>query len=279
MELAKECVDNNLSKNPEDILVLWVSFSNLDKISHAMGPDSREAIDAIYRIDKNINDFIKFLYKKVSPKDVFITLTSDHGSMSIPEVIKDRGLPFARRLNAREMITNMNNVIEQKFGMANVFKQWEAPQFYVNYKVWNTINPTMQKKILDAAVTYLKPIPGIQNVWTNKELDQLAVTPMSFEYFFKKQRYFGLGGQINVQVQPYNLLTTYPMGTAHETPYNYDTHVPLIVYQKDTFENKSVVDKVWITQFANTLAHVLDVPQPSASNASVLPGLFMEEHK
>jgi hypothetical protein len=72
------------------------------------------------------------------------------------------------------------------------------------------------------------------------------------------------------------LLSKYKAGTTHESPYNYDTHVPLVIYQPGKYEHISIIKKVYATQLANTLAQILNIQKPPASTAQLLPGIFGE---
>jgi hypothetical protein len=74
--------------------------------------------------------------------------------------------------------------------------------------------------------------------------------------------------------QPYCLITNYPKGCTHNTPYDYDTHVPLILYQSGSLEQKQILHRVWIPQLAITLAKLLGVQHPAASTFELLPGIF-----
>ena len=119
----------------------------------------------------------------------------------------------------------------------------------------------------------MRSIPGIKNVWTFDELEDSTFQPHQLESFYKNQLYAGRSGDIICQPEPYCQITKYPTGTSHMSPYDYDTHVPLIIYQNGRFEKKKVNKKVWMQQLPVTLAHILHVGQPSASPYDQLPGL------
>ena len=77
-----------------------------------------------------------------------------------------------------------------------------------------------------------------------------------------------------MQTYPYVIITNFPTGLSHKTPYEYDTHIPLILYQAGQIEGKKIYQKVWGLQLANTLAQILRVQKPSASTFDALPGIF-----
>ena len=106
----------------------------------------------------------------------------------------------------------------------------------------------------------------ITQVWMPKRLT-------ATNFFFKNQLYKKRSGDITCKLGPYCAITKYPKGTHHRTPYDYDLHVPLIIYQKDKFENKKINKQVWMTQFANTLAKIFEIAGPAASVFEPLPGI------
>jgi len=51
-------------------MLLWLSLSTLDLVGHFYGPDSMEAIDTLYHVDRQIKDLMKFIAKKIDKKIV-----------------------------------------------------------------------------------------------------------------------------------------------------------------------------------------------------------------
>ena len=101
----------------------------------------------------------------------------------------------------------------------------------------------------------------------------MSVVPDYLENFYKNQLYEGRSGDIICMPQPYCQITKYPTGTSHSSPYDYDTHVPLVLYQQGRFGRQTIRSKVWMQQLPITLAHILGVQRPSASTFATLPGI------
>ncbi|HEV2600878.1 MAG TPA: hypothetical protein VGT41_01140 [Candidatus Babeliales bacterium] len=121
--------------------------------------------------------------------------------------------------------------------------------------------------------------PGVKQVWYYTELEQACFHENQLESYFKNQFYPGRSGQIIIQTDPYNILTEFKTGASHCTPYEANTHVPLIIYQKGVYEKQAVNEKVSTTQLANTVAHILNISKPSASTAQLLPGITRSADK
>jgi arylsulfatase A-like enzyme len=76
------------------------------------------------------------------------------------------------------------------------------------------------------------------------------------------------GPDVYVVLKPYWLMGG-GSGTSHGSPYNYDTHVPLIFFGED-IKPGVYTDRVGISDVAPTLAAYLHIQQPSGSVGHVL---------
>ena len=57
----------------------------------------------------------------------------------------------------------------------------------------------------------------------------------------------------------------------HGSPYDYDSHVPLLVYGPKWYRPGRIETRVEITNIAPTLAQLLGVARPEAAEAAALP--------
>lgn len=271
-DLAKQCVQSNFKNESNVKMLLWVSVSNLDLLAHIYGPDSIEAIDTIYQLDKQIKDFVDFLKEFVDSKKLLLVLLADHGIAPIPEISQKKGMTLARRIMAKPLLQEMNDLIDEKYQIKNLVLDYEPTFFRLDHKILDGMQPQTKASILRELTSFLKSTPGIKNAWTYRELKHSTFQPCELESFYKNQLFKKRSGDIICQPEPYCQITKYPTGTSHMTPYDYDTHVPLMIYQKGCYEKKCCASKVWIPQLPVTLAKILGVGMPSASPYDVLPG-------
>jgi len=279
LDAAQACITHYVKKNNDDTLLLWISLSSLDYVGHRFGPYELEAIDMVYQLDHQIKKFMDWVTKKMARSgkkgannNVLFVLSADHGVAPIPEILHDEGLA-ARRLSITAWEKELSEILNQQLGLPNLVRVIDNPDLYINQQLFATLDEPTQKKAIHLIKNFLSKQPGVKMVWTYDELANSCFEPGAMENFFRDQLYPGRTGQIIIQTQPNNLLTTYTKGTSHETPYNHDTHVPLVIYQKGRFEKKVITEKVWALQLANTLAYILEVPKPSASTAKILPSI------
>jgi hypothetical protein len=167
----------------------------------------------------------------------------------------------------------MNDLIEKKYNISNIVIGFKKIHFFLHTKKLAAAGYTKKNQILRDLKNFLKEQEGVKNVWTDDEIDKAVFEPYQPEYFMQQQRYPGRSGQLICQPEPYCVFTTYETGTSHRAPYEYDTHVPLIIYQKSRYQRKIIQNKVWLPQLPVTLAKILKVQKPSASTFDVLPGI------
>lgn len=273
LDLAQQAFDESQKANPNNELLLWVCLSSLDKLGHEYGSNSLETIDMIYHLDKQIEDFMNYIKSNVaSEQDVLFAWSADHGVSPTIELLQEKGYTAARRIHTKNFRIGINKLIKEKYGIDGVVMRIKAPNFYFYQKKINAQPAKDRKNIMHDIKDYLLAQPGIKKVWTYDELANSTFTKNQKENFLKQQLFPGRSGQIIIQTYPYSMVTKWDAGTDHRTPYNYDIHVPLVIYQPGVREKKVINTNVWTLQFASTLADILKVGRPSASIQEALPG-------
>ncbi|MBX9830651.1 alkaline phosphatase family protein [Candidatus Babeliales bacterium] len=276
-DLTKECIDKHFEKDGSETLFVWVGFSALDKIGHVFGPNSLEMIDTICHLDKQIEDLMNYAQNKAGAHNALFAVSGDHGVSPIPELMHERGFGFVSRLLNKDLTNGMNNLIEEKYGISGIVKTFKTTMFYLNKQALAKVDQEKQNAIIEDLRNYLQAQPGMCKVFTTKELVESTFDPTSFEYLYQNQTYVGRTGDLICMPNMYSFIAKRANGTSHKTPYDYDTHVPLILYQAGSLEKKRIIEKVSTTQLAPTLAKILQINKPSAAAQQVLPGIFEEE--
>ena len=277
IDLALQCIKTNYTGKDTDRFVLYVSLSSLDKVGHIFGPQSREMIDLLYHIDHQLKGFIENIYTLADEKDVLFVLTGDHGAQPIPEVLRDQGLTLARRYYYPQIIEHINKIIEKKYCVTNIIQNFKEPQFYLDQKILATLDEDTKECIYQQIKDYMLSLPGIRRAWTFDELEKETFQSYDLDKYLQRQLFKGRSGQVLYAVSPYTTLDTYnpkgKKGTSHITQFAYDTQVPLIFYQKGSYEKKRITQNVYMPQLSVSLATLFGIPRPSAAASTVLPGL------
>ncbi len=270
LDASKECLLDAQNNNPTKVLV-WVCLSSLDKVGHIYGPHSFEYIDTIYHIDSYLEEFMQWAHTTFSDKKIIFALTADHGSAPIPELLQEDGFNLAQRIDQKALRTKLNAFIMNKHRIPDIIAHMDTPSLFLDKQKLVTLEPKLKTKILSDIKHYLRKQPGFKDAWTFHELEKSPVQKHDVKNYFKNSLFAGRSGEIQYQLEPYCFVTKHALGTGHSSPYDYTTHVPLVLYQKNFTQQKIVEKSVEMTQLAPTLAQFFSVNAPSACLYPPLP--------
>lgn len=243
---------------------LAVSFSSPDYVGHGFGPNSVEAEDIYLRLDKDIEEMLSKLDKKLGKGNYLFFLTADHGIMDVADFWKEHKLP-AGRINYIQMNTDVKTALKSKFGEGDFITASENFQFYLNHKLIE------EKGITTDAVFQIirKMLLGFEGVANVLNLNELYKSELN-EYqttLYKNNYHLKRSGDIQIVVEPGWMAG--PIAANHGSPYNNDTHVPLLFYgwgikPGETFQRTSVADT------APTIAALLSILEPNGNMGKVV---------
>jgi hypothetical protein len=277
--VAKRAIDAEKLGTHESPDMLTVSFSSNDSIGHAWGPDSQEVMDMTLRSDLIVEELLEYLDTNVGRGKYILAISADHGVCPIPEVAitqgKDAGRVFTKELGA-----NANRFLEAEFGKSATDKpRWiEAilnGWIYLNQR-------TLQEegvppgKAQQALGEWLRKQTGIAKAYTSEQIktgianDDLIGQRVRRSYFAERC------GDVLRVLKPYWLLGDYTTGTTHGSPYEYDSHVPLLVYGPRIIPGIRS-ERVSPTAIGPIFSRSLGAKPPANSNTPVPEGLFAKE--
>jgi predicted AlkP superfamily pyrophosphatase or phosphodiesterase len=246
LELAQTMVTSLDLGGDADPDYLNVSVSATDLVGHRYGPHSREQLDNLVRLDKELGAFFDFLDAKVGEGQWTVMLTADHGVLDTPEELTARG-EYGHRLTAAELA---------KFDSLRA----EADA-----------NPDKAAAALKL-VSQLKKIPLVADAWTQQALEQSQPTD-SFAVLQKRSLYEGReDGMFSRQGVEFRFIPgvlTLPRGSSHGQTYFYDRHVPMIFMGPGIAPGRDA-SRAATVDFAPTAATILGIPFPSDLDGKVL---------
>lgn len=256
-------------------ILLYVSLSNFDHSAHLLGPDHRQQIDMLYHIDRQIGNFMRFVKQTFGASKSLFVLTSDHGASVIPEIQQERNFTLAERIDAKILIEEINQIIEERFNQPKIVHHFEAPQIFLDPKIMANLSKEKREQILNTIKSTIKSKPYIKECWTQQDLvnGQTTDNVDPHKAAFYNQAFEGRLGDIIYLTQPHKMVSMYAQGTSHCTPYLCDVHVPLILYQKGWLQNRHCHQPVCISQLAGSLARLTGSRLPNTANRKPLLGL------
>jgi predicted AlkP superfamily pyrophosphatase or phosphodiesterase len=246
-----------------------ICFSASDNIGHRFGPSSVEAADALYRLDADIAGLLKFLNDSLGKRNILVYFTAAHGISEIPSVLEQNRIPtgYFRQTQALQLLRSYLNAI---YGQGDWVKGYYENQIFLNRVL-----------VEDAKI----PLEDIQKK-VSRFLVQFSGVSSAYPYSAFEANDFGNGhlkrivnsfspqrsGDVIVTLNP-GWIEKGEYVANHNSPYEYDSHVPLIWYGW-AVNRATVTRKVDITDIAATLSSLCRVPYPNACTGEPLPELM-----
>ncbi len=237
---------------------LTVSFSSPDYIGHAYGPNSVEQEDDYLRLDQDLAEFLKFLDTQLGKNRVLVFLTADHAAPEVPSYLIDLKVP-AGYVDEGKMLKDLKKHLSTTYGDTTLVLALLNQQVFLNHKVIEDKKLVLQQ-VQETAAAYLQNMEGVSEVLTATTLNNTSFTEGS-RYLMQKGYNAKRSGDVLINYLP-AWVDFSKTGTTHGSPYNYDTHVPLIFYGW-TIKQGSSSEQVYITDLAATLAMMLNIQFPN----------------
>lgn len=267
-DLAKSAIENENLGRDDKTDILAISFSSTDYIGHQYGPHSVEIEDTYARLDRDLADLFATLDEQVGKGNYMVFLTSDHGVVDVPAELEDSGQPGGY-FNTNRATQALLNYLTDKYGQENWIRALANQQIYLDRELIEQKQIDLEEMQQDIA-DYMLQFDGVlstntaANFVTEKYEESLQGM---YQRGFQYQR----SGDVYIQLKPGWLISSSRTGTSHGSPFNYDTHVPMLMYgwgipQGGTFK------KTAVTQLAPTISGLLQIPLPNGSEA--LPLIF-----
>ena len=264
LAFAKQLISTNGMGSDEHPDVLNIVLDTPRKISERFGPESVEYEDMLYRLDRDLEEFISFIMAQVSDqKHVVVTLTSDHGtspSFNTPTTAKER-------FNIRQAEVIINAFVGAKHGNGQWVLGCIDRSIYLNHNLIDEKGLSlteMQKEI----ATFAMQLRGVSHA--------IAADAMRSSYFgsgygrkIQNGFYPRRSGDVVINLMPGWIIEQENIRSSSGSLYRYDTHVPLIIWGGG-LSAKRRNENVDMTSLAATQALMLGISIPSAAEGDEL---------
>ncbi|MBP3482206.1 MAG: alkaline phosphatase family protein [Alistipes sp.] len=264
LDFAKYAVTSlNMSADGHpDILNICLDTSR--NIAQRYGTESAEYEDMLYRLDNDLAEFLDYVFTYAKSEDgVLVVLTSDHGTSPSYDLDGSE----RERFNVRQFEVIINAFLSAKYGQG----QWVLG--YIDHSIYLNHNLVYEKELSIADVqnevaTFAMQFRGVSHA--------LSSTAMRTSYFgsgyaqkMQNGFYPRRSGDVVINLMPEWIEVREHCRSHSGSMYAYDTHVPLVFYGAGVVSQRcdSPVD---MTSVAPTVARILGIGEPSASEGTVL---------
>ena len=237
--------------------ILALSFSSVDAVGHSFGPNSRELLDTIIRLDRNLGNFFTLIDELVGIEHVAIALSADHGVAPLPEH-QTNGKHKGKRLSKtdEDCFNEAQKSFEKKFG-----KGWFVhPYTFDNNRLQQ--KKTSRIKLENFLAKELRRCSSVEAVWTRTDIENNAISITSQNSALELYRNsFHLDRSPDLFIQLRKGYMSRQSGTTHGSPYIYDRDVFAILFWPG-IKHSTVSEQIYTVDLSVTLASLLRIPIP-----------------
>lgn len=259
-EFAEEAIRQEKLGQRATTDLLTVSFSSNDAVGHSYGPDSPRAHDMCVQTDRILGKLFQYLDHSIGMQHVLVVLTADHGVAPVPEELQRERIPGGR-LTDDSLFGPMKDALTARFGQGQWILKTAGSSPYLNW-------PLIQEKKLDlgeverVAAQAILGTPHVARVFTREQLLRGEVPGDKFSQRVARSYNAQRSGDVEVILEPYWIRNA--TGATHGTPYNYDSHIPLI-FMGPGIKAGRYAEPAALNDLAPSLATLLNVETPSGS--------------
>lgn len=245
--------------------ILCVGLSANDYVGHAYGPHSLEVEDMVYRTDQQLAQFTQFLADTLGTTGWTIILTADHAVAPVPKYAQDNRIPAIR--NPVGVAANVKPQLEMYLrkeldiptdGEEPLVTKVEANQVYLQHghpalkgeKYYLALKLTRDWFLENRTVVAALTREQLMTAGETKLLQQMHKA-------FHPRR----SGDVLFVTMPYSQPGA--SGTTHGSPWNYDSHVPLMMFGHGIRAGKHD-RQISPAAIAATVARLIGIDPPSA---------------
>jgi predicted AlkP superfamily pyrophosphatase or phosphodiesterase len=246
--------------------VLTLGLSSTDSVGHYFGPYSRELQDQILRLDRMLGDFLEFVDRTAGLHRTLVILTADHGVAPLPEYSRELG-DAAERLRLGEIYRGISEYLGDEFGGENWFTSSSHGWIQVD-RAKATKLGVDANYIVHKAREYIETLDTVVAVFSHDDLLEDRKPQSQIEELLRRSFYAERLGDLYLLHSPLSLWQT-GLVTNHQSPYDYDRRVPLIL-RGPGIRPGVYAEPVAIVDIAPTLAHMLGLTAPNALEGIIL---------
>jgi predicted AlkP superfamily pyrophosphatase or phosphodiesterase len=249
---------------------LSICYTSTDYIGHRFGPSSFEMGDAILRLDRDIELLMKYLNDNIGKRNILVYFTSAHGISEIPGVLESNRIPsgYFRQNQAMQLLRSYLNAV---YGEGNWVKGYSEKQVYLNRTLIEDARISLEE-VQKRVARFMVQFSGVASAYPYSAFEANDFGNGNLRRIinnFSPQR----SGDVIITLNPGWVEREGESVTNHNSPYEYDSHVPLIWYGW-TVNRATVTRKVNMTDIAPTLSALCKIPFPNACTGEPMFELF-----
>lgn len=266
-KFAEELVINEDLGADDEMDMLAISYSSPDIIGHAFGPHSVEVEDTYLRLDLEIATLLEMLNTRVGLGNYTLFLTADHAAAQVPAFLRDNGIPV-NTISGKKYSDGLKDKLNEEFGEGEWIRSYTNQQIFLNHELIDEEELSLDE-FFEVIEHYSLAYEGVSGVLTRSALRQ-PLPEDNFSQLAKNGWHQQRSGDVCIQYLP-GWIDGKEQGTTHGSSYNYDTHVPIILYGNGIIHG-TTNEEVNVTQIVPTICLATSIAFPDVSQKSPILG-------
>ena len=264
-EMAISAFYNEKMGLDNDPDLLLVSFSAISGLINRFGPESREVMDAVIRLDTEIGRLLLAVEERIGKENFLVFLTSTHGSSWNVDYYRDMGLP-AGRFRSLNAIALTNSYLSALYGENQWIENYMNQQVYLDQTLVDQ-NDLSLPEIEEKTSRFLNQFEGVASALPADRMINASISNHQGS-IIQNSFYPSRSGDILIILKP-GWIEDGEQVSDFQSPYPYDTRVPLIWWGMD-IEPKKVQEEVGIQDIAATILQLLKISFPTSGSGKSL---------
>ncbi|MFP3859274.1 MAG: alkaline phosphatase family protein [Bacteroidales bacterium] len=259
-------IENENLGQDENTDLLSISLASSSYINELFGSRSKEMEDLFYRLDKDLEHLVDFLEEKVGKENFLLVLTSDKGSVDMPEYRKLQKLQ-TKTFKPRATISLLNSYLNIIYEENPWVKSYYNRQLYLDHGLIDQKGYDIDR-FQERIARFLEKKSGV--------LYAVRASSLKESYFgnrvknkIQKSYHPKRSGDIFLSFEPGTV--EYPDNSG--SGYNYDSHVPLIWYGME-LQSGVVSENVSLEHITPTISTIFNFPLPEAAGNDGIKGVI-----
>lgn len=266
-DFAKEALDKEfLGQHPEPDM-LSISLAAGDELNQSYGPYSQEAEDLVLKMDQSLSSLFQHIDSKVGLSNTLIVFTAAHGTMPIPEFLKERRMNSGR-LDPKTLKTQLDAGLDAQVAADDWIDDFSPPNVYLKLETLEK-QKVRQADLEAVAARVAKAIPGVGDVLCRHQLILNQVTSGGNAEAQRRSYYWNRSGELLIYPKPGYVFASDTAGTSSGSPFAYDSQIPLIL-SGSSIRPGRFTQTVSPIDIAPTVTSILGIEAPSLCEGSGL---------
>lgn len=266
LEAARAIIEGEKLGSDDVTDLLCINLSSNDFVGHAFGPHSLEVEDMVYRTDRQLGEFLRWLDQRIGAGKWSFALTADHGVAPIVEYAQQFRIPAKRSPLGKvdEVKAKLEKLLREQLDVApgdkTLVQKVEDYQVFLREDHEALAKPGNFSLAQTIVRDWVLAQPYAMAAFTRDELVKTGDSKLfqQVQRTFHPQR----SGDVLFVLAPYTVPGA--KGTTHGSPWRYDTHVPLLLIGNG-IKNGRFTREVSPACVASTVAELAGVDYPSAN--------------